>query len=1042
MKKQTTKYFLFALLLTVFFIQNTFSQTEDLFFSEYIEGSGDNKAIEIFNGTGEDINLSNYQVWKIGNGGEWTENTPLDLSGTLLNNDVYVICNNSSDANILAQKDLEWGQANFNGDDAVGLAKLINGTWILIDVIGEDGDAPGTGWDIAGITNATKDHTLVRKSTIAVGNTNWSASAGSNSDDSEWIILDKDDFTNLGSHEFTGENYTPPLFQENFPTTNTPSGWEQKQGLLTGENTIFSHETYSIWGYNTFANNGSEDIAAKIDYYLEGDNGVKDWLITPSLDLGEVSVPYQMEFDLAFTREGTTYQWDLEEDDKFKVIISTDNGTTWSSSNVLRSWDFNNSISNIGEHIIIDLSAYTDSVKIGFYAENSVTNNYFANLFFDNLVVKEIPQEYIFVSVPENVDFEKTPIGYSSEYETIEVYNYGGLPLNIASTSISGVDAEDFSLLDLNDYPKFINLNDEPVQISVKASPITLGEKTANFVLTTVEGDEYEVLLTVTADDQVWHPDTTETFDNFPLDYWSLETGQLAENTSFTGVDNFNKWISKDFGNTEGNKGIYLYLDDVDCKAWAMTPPIDISGGVYELGFDIALTPFDNSDATELGENDKIAIIISTDEGATWSSIDFLKEFDNTTTISNTGDHYNINLISYSGYEKIKIGFYGEGTSNNNVYIDNVSINALEAGVSEISINTNELDFGNLQVEETGQVQLEVTNMGAGDLEIYNLILDAPFSCDYSGIILPGATEIIQINFSSLQGESYTSNLTFNSNAENNSQISCTLNATVASSTAVTQDFESDVFPPEGWNISASGNTGVTRETTTVYEGEASAKIMGLNWLFSPELLVYNGDVVSFYYKGEYTEFSPTTIDLKFATSDQNQTDVNSYETVLLEGIVVSNEWQEVTYTFNNDNFDGGKTIYIGIHRATDGAGGTISGLYIDNIVHPAIALDNNPPVAINDSYEVNAGSTLTITQQEGILSNDTDTENDNLTAFLVEGIDNLNLNADGSFTYTPSQDVTGEVNFVYKANDGTNDSGNGIVTITIIESEDTEDCC
>jgi len=45
---------------------------------------------------------------------------------------------------------------------------------------------------VAGVSNATKDHTLIRKSIINRGNTDWTASAGTNSEDSEWVILDKD----------------------------------------------------------------------------------------------------------------------------------------------------------------------------------------------------------------------------------------------------------------------------------------------------------------------------------------------------------------------------------------------------------------------------------------------------------------------------------------------------------------------------------------------------------------------------------------------------------------------------------------------------------------------------------------------------------------------------------------------------------------------------------------------------------------------------------------------------------------------------------
>ncbi len=177
-----------------------YAQTSDLFISEYIEGSSNNKALEIYNGTGADVDLSGYQIWKISNGGSWPENT-LSLSGTLANGDVYVVYNSSSDAAIAAVGDVTWSQANWNGDDAIGLAKDDgSGTFNLIDAVGQDGADPGSGWDVAGVTNATKNHTLVRKSTICAPNTDWDASRGTNTTNSEWIVYNIDEFSYLGSH--------------------------------------------------------------------------------------------------------------------------------------------------------------------------------------------------------------------------------------------------------------------------------------------------------------------------------------------------------------------------------------------------------------------------------------------------------------------------------------------------------------------------------------------------------------------------------------------------------------------------------------------------------------------------------------------------------------------------------------------------------------------------------------------------------------------------------------------------------------------------
>ena len=172
----------------------------DLFFSEYSEGSSYNKYLEIYNGTGADVDLSNYMITQITNGGNWHENIDT-LNGTLVSGDVYVIANTSADASILAEADLtESVITNFNGDDARGLIKVVDGDTTVLDYIGSAPEDPGSGWAVAGVPNATKDHTLVRKSTITDGNTNWTTSAGTNTTGSEWIVYDQDTWSYLGSH--------------------------------------------------------------------------------------------------------------------------------------------------------------------------------------------------------------------------------------------------------------------------------------------------------------------------------------------------------------------------------------------------------------------------------------------------------------------------------------------------------------------------------------------------------------------------------------------------------------------------------------------------------------------------------------------------------------------------------------------------------------------------------------------------------------------------------------------------------------------------
>lgn len=173
---------------------------ENLFFSEYIEGLSNNKAIEIFNASGSPVDLSRYKVELYSNGAS-TPNNTLALTGILAAGDVYVIANESAAAEILAVADITSTITYFNGDDALALRCINPPT--LLDVFGQIGVDPGTGWPVAGIPNATVDHTLIRKSTVAQGNTDWAVQFGTDDDDSEWIVMRVGHHSDLGSHVFT-----------------------------------------------------------------------------------------------------------------------------------------------------------------------------------------------------------------------------------------------------------------------------------------------------------------------------------------------------------------------------------------------------------------------------------------------------------------------------------------------------------------------------------------------------------------------------------------------------------------------------------------------------------------------------------------------------------------------------------------------------------------------------------------------------------------------------------------------------------------------
>lgn len=172
-----------------------------LFFSEYIEGSSNNKALEIYNGTGATVNLSagDYSIQMFFNGSS-SAGLTINLTGNVANGDVYVVAQSSADATILAQADQTSGAGWFNGNDAVVLLK---GTTIL-DVIGQVGMDPGTEWG-TGLTS-TKDNTLRRKSSVCSGDID---AYDAFDPVTEWDGYPENTFDGLGSHtaNCTGSTY-------------------------------------------------------------------------------------------------------------------------------------------------------------------------------------------------------------------------------------------------------------------------------------------------------------------------------------------------------------------------------------------------------------------------------------------------------------------------------------------------------------------------------------------------------------------------------------------------------------------------------------------------------------------------------------------------------------------------------------------------------------------------------------------------------------------------------------------------------------------
>mmetsp|Transcript_134113 Transcript_134113/g.428520 ORF Transcript_134113/g.428520 Transcript_134113/m.428520 type:complete len:829 (+) Transcript_134113:70-2556(+) len=182
-----------------------------LFFSEYAEGSSNNKYLEIYNAGTESANLGDWAFPTVSNGPTtpgvhefWNNFT---AGAVLQPGKVYVIAHGSADQKILDVMNQTYPYLS-NGDDGVKLAYGTEADHVYVDAVGDFQADPGSGWDICGIVAGTVDHTLVRKTSVTTGNPDWDASRGTTTDNCEWVVYPKDEWKYAGVHP--GQYVTTP----------------------------------------------------------------------------------------------------------------------------------------------------------------------------------------------------------------------------------------------------------------------------------------------------------------------------------------------------------------------------------------------------------------------------------------------------------------------------------------------------------------------------------------------------------------------------------------------------------------------------------------------------------------------------------------------------------------------------------------------------------------------------------------------------------------------------------------------------------------
>ena len=457
--------------------------------------------------------------------------------------------------------------------------------------------------------------------------------------------------------------YTQGVSEE-FATSSAPTGWTRSNTLLTDDvlNGTTALATYN-GGWNFGTSNGVFDSHARVNIY---GTSCKYWLVTPAM---EVPTGAEFSFDLALTAYSGTVAAPATTgtDDKFVVLVSTDNMATWT---ILRQWDnagseyVYNNIANTatGENVSFDFSAYAgQTVYVAFYGE-STTSNADNNLHIDNVAIgTAMPAgEWMTVNVDEAT---ATITGLTPETK----YEW----------KVQG-DCGDFGMSEESAIMSFTTTNDLcPVPTNLTVNNETITATTADL---SWEGSPDVESFTVRyrAPEHVVGG-LSETFDvaGVPAG-WTRYSGLVNDVIAGTATltTTTSGWNYTDVALGAYNMKVNIY--GTSAKYWLVTPEVTPTNGNFS--FDLALTDYGNADPIEdatAQADDRFVVLVYANDA--WT---ILREWNNTgsdyvyNTIATEGEAVSIDLSAYVG-QAVKIAFYGESTASggdNDLHIDNVVI--------------------------------------------------------------------------------------------------------------------------------------------------------------------------------------------------------------------------------------------------------------------------------------------------------------------------------------------------------------------------------
>ena len=395
----------------------------------------------------------------------------------------------------------------------------------------------------------------------------------------------------------------------------------------------------------------------------------------------------------------------------------------------------------------------------------------------------------------------------------------------------------------------------------------------------------------------------------------TLPEGWVAENASGTGTT----WVTYGvFANSPPNCAA-VFGDWQPKDEWLFSPEVTMEAGVsYRLGFHYR-TSFSPQ---------KIKVMMgNSQESETMVTQIYINE-----NVTNTTYQEGFAIITPDEETSVHFGWHVFDSQNNgSIYLDDILFEEM-AAIPEIVVSPGSYNFGTISINETAETTIQVTNLGGAPLVIDQVELNPPFFASYSGTILPGESDTVDILFDPDEAGVFNEEMIFiveESTAGTNSIMLAGVAYDLV--TGFFEDFEASTELPPGWSSiveSTGGSAGVTiyqagQFYNHAFSGEHAARLFNATtediiMLITPELADLQGGTLSFWTK---VAVFPEPLIIGTMADSESHTTFEAIETITAEA-----EYAQHTFTFESAPDD---HVYIAFKHGTSS---NMRPLFIDDV--------------------------------------------------------------------------------------------------------------